>query len=133
MDMTNPPVNREDSRTAAAKAAEQQPALVPPVDVFEDENGITLKADLPGVSKENLNVHVEGDQLSIEGEVALGESVKLEPVYAEVRVSHYRRTFALSRDLDTSKIEAAMKNGVLTLRIPKGEQAKPRRIPVSVN
>jgi HSP20 family molecular chaperone IbpA len=130
MDMTNPPVNR-DNATAAA-TAEQQPALVPAVDVFEDESGITLKADLPGVSKEGLDVHVEGDQLSIEGRVALGESAKLEPVYAEVRVAQYRRTFVLSRDLDTSKIEATMKNGVLTLRIPKGEQARPLRIPVAV-
>lgn len=132
MDMTNPPVNRDNTTAAATTAAEQQPALVPAVDVFEDENGITLKADLPGVSKESLNVRVEGDQLTIDGQVALGESARLEPVYAEVRVAQYRRTFALSRDLDTGKIDATMKNGVLTLRIPKGEQAKPRRIPVAV-
>lgn len=132
MDMTNPPVNRENTAAARNAAAEQHPALVPAVDVFEDENGITLKADLPGVSKENLNVHVEADQLTIEGQVALGESARLEPVYAEVRVAQYRRTFSLGRDLDTEKIDASMKNGVLTLRIPKGEKAKPRRIPVSV-
>jgi HSP20 family molecular chaperone IbpA len=100
--------------------------------VFEDENGITLKADLPGVPKENLSVHVEGDQLTIEGHVTLGESTKLDSVYAEIRVAHYRRTFALSRDLDTAKIDAKMKNGVLTLYVPKGEQARPRRIPVNV-
>lgn len=107
-------------------------ALVPPVDVYEDENGITLEADMPGVSKENLTVNVEGDQLTIEGTVSLGESAKLDPVYAEVRVAQYRRTFALSRDLDTGKIDAKMKNGVLTLRIPKAEQAKPRRIAVKI-
>jgi HSP20 family molecular chaperone IbpA len=129
MDMTNPPVDR--TGTAPAKA--QIPAIVPPVDVYEDENGITLKADLPGVSKESLTVDVEGDQLAIEGQVSLGESAKLEPVYAEVRVAQYRRTFALSRDLDTTRIEANMKNGVLTLRIPKAEQAKPRRIPVAIS
>ena len=132
MDMTNPPMNRDNTTAAAKTAAEQQPALVPAVDVFEDENGITLKADLPGVSKENLSVHVEADQLTIEGQVSLGASERLEPVYAEVRVAQYRRTFALSRDLDTEKIDASMKNGVLTLRIPKGERAKPRRVPVSV-
>ncbi|HET9651550.1 MAG TPA: Hsp20/alpha crystallin family protein [Usitatibacter sp.] len=107
-------------------------ALVPPVDVYEDENGITLKADMPGVSKENLSVSVEGESLTIEGTVSLGESTKLDSVYAEVRIAQYRRTFALSRDLDTGKIDAAMKNGVLTLRIPKAERAKPRRIPVAV-
>ena len=134
MDMTHPTVNpasRENA--AAAKPASDLPALVPAVDVFEDANGITLKADLPGVSKENLNVRVEGDQLAIEGTVTLGEAAGLEAVYAEVRVAQYRRTFALSRDLDTSKIDAAMKNGVLTLRVPKAEQAKPRRIAVSVS
>jgi HSP20 family molecular chaperone IbpA len=134
MDMTHPQMNpaaRES--TAAARTATELPALVPAVDVFEDADGITLKADLPGVSKENLNVRVEGDQLAIEGSVALGESTGLEAVYAEVRVAQYRRTFALSRDLDTSKIDASMKNGVLTLRVPKAEQAKPRRIPVAVS
>jgi HSP20 family molecular chaperone IbpA len=132
MDMTNPPMNRENTAATAAQTPEA-PALVPAVDVFEDENGITLRADLPGVSKENLTVRVEGDQLAIEGQVSLGESTQLEPVYAEVRHAHYRRTFALSRDLDTEKIDAKMKNGVLTLRIPKAEQAKPRRIPVAVS
>ena len=123
--------HHEAGREGAA-ATTQAPAIVPPVDVYEDENGITLKADLPGVAKESLAVHVEGDQLVIEGHVSLGESARLEPVYAEVRVAHYRRTFALSRDLDTARIEAAMKNGVLTLRVPKSEQARPRRIPVRI-
>jgi len=122
MDMSNTP-----TKTAEA------PAIVPAVDVVENENGITLKADLPGVSKEGLNLRVEGDQLAIEGRVTLGEAAGLEPVYAEVRVAQYRRSFTLSRDLDTEKIEASMKNGVLTLHIPKAEQAKPRRIPVSVS
>ena len=132
MDMTHPTVNPANRESTAAANTPEAPAIVPAVDVFENENGITLKADLPGVSKENLHVGVEGDELTIEGRVTLGENAKLEPVYAEVRVAHYRRTFVLSRDLDTSKIEAAMKNGVLTLTIPKAEQAKPRRIPVSV-
>jgi len=109
------------------------PSIVPAVDVFEDEHGITLKADLPGVSRENLNVRVEADQLTIEGQVTLGASAKLEPVYAEIRMAQYRRTFALSRDLDTGKIDAGIRNGVLTLRIPKAEQARPRRIAVQVS
>jgi HSP20 family molecular chaperone IbpA len=138
MDMTNPPINRDTTAPTQANAGpavaqSEQPAIVPAVDVYENENGITLKADLPGVAKEGLRVDVEGDQLTIEGQVALGETAKLQPVYAEVRVARYRRSFVLSRDLDTSKIAASMKNGVLTLQIPKAEQAKPRRIPVSVS
>ena len=104
--------------------------LIPPVDIVENQDGITLKADLPGVAKENLAIDVDGDTLTIEGDVALGESQNLQGVYAEVRVAHYKRSFVLSRDLDASRIEASMKNGVLTLSVPKAEQAKPRRIPV---
>ena len=123
MDTTKPTVNRE-------AAAQEAPALLPPVDIVEDENGITLKADLPGVSRENLSIRVDGDTLTVEGGVTLGESHKMEAVYAEVRVARYRRSFVLSRDLDTERIDAAIRNGVLTLRVPKREQAKPRRIAV---
>jgi HSP20 family molecular chaperone IbpA len=122
MDMTRPNANRETATT--------EPALVPPVDVLENESGITVKADLPGVSKDNLTIRVDGETLTIEGQVNLGEAASLEAVYAEIRNAQYKRSFVLSRDLDTSRIDAAMKNGVLTLTVPKLEQAKPRRIPV---
>jgi HSP20 family molecular chaperone IbpA len=107
-----------------------EPTLVPAVDVLEDESGITVKADLPGVSKEGLSIRVDGETLTLEGQVSLGEAASLEAVYAEVRNARYKRGFVLSRDLDTSGIDASMKNGVLTLTVPKLEQAKPRRIPV---
>ena len=97
---------------------------------MEDEGGITLKADLPGVSRDALSVRVDGETLTSEGAVSLGETRLLEAVYAEVRVAQFKRTFALSRDLDTSKIDAAIKDGVLKVRVPKLEQAKPRRIAV---
>jgi len=119
-----------DTQQAPVKRATDAPALLPPVDIVEDQNGITVKADLPGVSRENLSISVDGETLTVEGAVALGESQKMEAVYAEVRVARYRRSFVLGRDLDTERIDAAMKNGVLTLRVPKREQAKPRRIPV---
>lgn len=104
----------------------------PPVDIFEDKDGIVVKADLPGVSKETLSIGVDGDTLTIEGAVALGESANLQSVYAEVHTPHYKRSFVLSRDLDTANVEASLVNGVLTLRVPKREQAKPRRIEVKV-
>jgi HSP20 family protein len=129
MDLSNQPVERQGTAAATTNDA---PAIAPAVDVYENDQGITLKADLPGVSKENLNVRVEAGQLTVEGQVSLGASDGLQPVYAEVRRANYRRTFALSRDLDTERIEAAMKNGVLTLRIPRAEQAKPRRVEVGI-
>ena len=107
--------------------------LVPPVDIVEDKEGITLSADLPGVSRENLSIDVDGDNLTIEGTMNLGESPNVSATYAEVRVAQYRRTFVLSRDLDTGKIAATMRNGVLTLQVPKREQAKPRRITVKAD
>ena len=110
----------------------QPTPIMPAVDIWEDADGIVLKADLPGVSKENLSVGVDGETLTIEGTVRLGESPKLRDVHAEVRVARYRRTFVLGRDLDTEKIAANMTNGVLQLRIPTREAAKPRRIEVQV-
>ena len=107
-------------------------SLLPAVDIFEDAGGITLLADLPGVAREDLAIGVDGRSLTIEGPVRLGEATSLSAVYAEVRANHFRRSFELSSDLDTSKIDAGLRDGVLTLRIPKAEQAKPRRIDVRV-
>ena len=105
-------------------------ALIPPVDVIEDEASITVTADLPGVAKENLAIRVDGDTLTIEAPVSLGESQNIEPVYAEIRAAQYKRSFTLSRELDTAKIAAALKDGVLKLYVPKVEQARPRRIEI---
>jgi len=111
---------------------QDQRAMVPRVDVLEDEGGITLLADLPGVPKDALELRVEGDTLLIEGAIAPLMPEQLEPVYAEVRVPRYRRAFTLSRELDAGRIDAQLKDGVLSLRIPKQEHAQPRRIQVQV-
>ncbi|HRP96423.1 MAG TPA: Hsp20/alpha crystallin family protein [Rhodocyclaceae bacterium] len=110
----------------------EQPALLPRVDVSEDASGITLLADLPGVPKDKLELKVEGDMLQIEGEIAPETPENLEAMYAEVQVSRYRRAFTLSPELDTSRIDAQLRDGVLTLRIPKHEHAQPKRIEVKV-
>jgi HSP20 family protein len=127
----NSQVTRTDS--SASAGAEQQPqrAVLPAVDVFEDASGITLLADMPGVPKEQLELKIEGDALLIEGGVQQPTPDGLEAVYAEVRVPRYRRSFTLSRELDTSRIDANLKDGVLTLRIPKQAFAQPRRIAVT--
>ena len=114
----------------AADGAQEARALVPRVDVFEDEAGITLLADLPGVPKDKLELRVDGDRLLIEGVVTTVMPPQLQSVHAEVRVPRYRRTFTLSRELDAGRIEANVKDGVLTLRIPRQEHARPRRIEV---
>jgi HSP20 family protein len=104
--------------------------MLPPVDIVEDETGITLTADLPGVSKDKLTARVDGQTLVIEGEVALATPDGMEAMYAEVQAARYRRSFTLSRELDTAKVDAALKDGVLKLRMSKTEQAQPRQIEV---
>lgn len=116
--------------TVRSGDADAQRAVLPAVDVYEDQAGITLLADMPGVPKDRLELKVEADTLSIEGQVVTSTPEGLEAVYAEVRVPRYRRTFTLSRELDTSKVNASLKDGVLTLRIPKQAHAQPRRIDV---
>ena len=126
--MTN---NKQVTRTGAGGEKEQPRAVLPAVDVFEDASGITLLADMPGVPKEQLELKIEGDTLLIEGGVQALTPEGLEAVYAEVRVPRYRRSFTLSRELDTARIEANLKDGVLTLHIPKQAHAQPRRIAVT--
>ena len=107
-------------------------AMLPPVDVIEDAAGITLYADLPGVPKDKLNVHVDAEALSIEGEVELPIPADMEASYVEVESPRYRLTFSLGKELDRENIRAEFNNGVLKLSIPKLERAKPRKIEVHV-
>ena len=121
--------------TAVSKestALREEAALVPPVDVIEDSGGITLYADLPGVPKEKLNLHVDSGTLTIEGELGLEMPEAMESTHAEVGLPRYRRTFTLSRELDADKVTAEFADGVLKLRIPKAEHALPRKIEISV-
>lgn len=118
---------KNDNGNAAANAT-----LLPRVDVTEDSTGITLLADLPGVSHDTLQVRADRDSLTIEGEIRQEMPEGLEPVYAEVQIARYKRVFTLSRELDSSAISAVLKDGVLNLRIPKQAEAQPRRIEVKV-
>ena len=121
---------RNDITSAQSSANNERPVL-PAVDVFEDAGGITLLADMPGVTKDRLEVKVDGDSLSIEGRVELDAPAQMRALWAEVSVPKFARTFTLSRELDTGRIEANLKDGVLTLRLPKHAHAQPRRIEVT--
>ncbi len=123
------------SRPSAAGALERRggPAeapVRPPVDIYEDDEGITLCADMPGVSKDRLELRVEANTLILEGTARLDLPENAEALYADVRSNTYRRTFALSGELETGKIDANLKDGVLTVRIPKRSEVRPRRIEV---
>jgi len=105
-------------------------ALRPAVDIFETEEGITLRADMPGVSKDRLNLRVDGTNLLVEGRIGITPQDQMQPLYADVRAAVYRRNFLLSNELEANKIDANLKDGVLTVRIPKRAELRPRRIEV---
>ncbi|MEF8711525.1 MAG: Hsp20/alpha crystallin family protein [Candidatus Accumulibacter propinquus] len=121
----------DNSPAVKKETTADEAALLPPVDVVEDASGITLYADLPGVPKEKLNLHVEADTLTIEGEIDL-EMPGVEASHAEVSLPRYRRVFTLSKELDASKVSAEFRNGVLKLAIPKAEHAQPRKVEVKI-
>ncbi|WP_439859123.1 Hsp20/alpha crystallin family protein [Pseudomonas sp. MBLB4136] len=120
----------EKKTVSRSERAEEPQTLLPRVDVFEDKDGILLLADMPGVPKDRLDLRVENDTLTLEGEIAASTPDDMEAIYAEVRHGRYRRAFALSSELDSGRIDAQFRDGVLNLRIPKHEHAQPRRIEV---
>ena len=119
------------SNSGQAQKVPQQ-ALTPAVDIVENETGITLLADMPGVSKERLTIRVDGENLVIEGAAEVQVPEQLQLLHSELRTPFFRRSFTLSRELDAAKIEASLRDGVLRMHIPKAEEAKPRRIEVNV-
>jgi HSP20 family molecular chaperone IbpA len=121
------------TRTGNERSPRQpEAALVPAVNVVEENGGITLFVDLPGVPRESLNLHVEADTLTIEGELSMAIPESMKSSHAEVSLPRYRRVFTLSKELDADKVTATFEHGVLTLHIPKFEHAQPRRIDIKV-
>jgi HSP20 family molecular chaperone IbpA len=120
------------TQTTSSNARQALP-LLPPVDISEDPSAITIIADMPGVEKNALSINVDGRTLTVEAPLSLGEDNALVSIYAEIKASNYRRVFELSGELDTTSIDAGFVDGVLTLRIPKLERAKPRRIDVKTS
>ena len=113
------PETREESRT-----------LLPAVDIFELNGGLAVVVDLPGVAKENVEVHVEDDILTIKGKPTPGGAA--ERTYTEFELAPYFRQFQLGEQVDQEKIHADAKYGVLTIHLPKVEKAKPKKISVNV-
>ena len=117
----NAPASREETRS-------QEKYITPPVDIFENSDGLVVKADLPGVAKEALEVRVDNNLLTIRGKAA--HTAPGQPVYREYTLVNFFRQFELNDKVDQSKISAELKHGVLTLSLPKAEEAKPRKIEV---
>jgi HSP20 family molecular chaperone IbpA len=104
--------------------------ITPPVDIFETKEGLTVVADLPGVDQGNLEVRVAEGVLTLQARTA--HVAPGTPIDQEYELAHFYRQFELPEEIDTERIRAELKHGVLTLQLPKKEKAKPRQIQVSV-
>lgn len=104
--------------------------FIPNTDAYETEGGLILVMEMPGVTRENLEVMLEEGVLKVEGRLDFSRYAGLEPVYTEYNVGHYERSFALSEKVDQENIGATLKNGVLTLTLPKSPAGRPRRIEI---
>lgn len=106
------------------------PIYSPAVDIFEDEQAITMLADMPGVKAEELEIDLRESVLTLTGRVANNVGSGEVPVLSEYRPGTYFRQFVLSESIDQTKIDAKLTDGVLRLALPKVERAKPRQITV---
>src|SRR6476660_4320597 len=104
--------------------------FMPTADIFEDANALTVVLEMPGVDKSNVDINVEAGVLHIDGRIDFSKYEGMQPIYTEYNIGHYRRSFTLSNKIDQNKIGAEMKDGVLTITLPKAEEAKPRRISI---
>jgi len=123
---------RQPAGEVEGQAQPREPDIVlrPSADVFEDAHGISLLLDMPGVAKDRLNVKADRNGLVVEGDAEINIAEGMEALYAEVRSTRYRRSFSLTGELDADAIDAKLKDGVLTIRIPKRAELRPRRIEV---
>ncbi|KJS30455.1 MAG: heat-shock protein Hsp20 [Desulfatitalea sp. BRH_c12] len=135
--MTDVNVNKElkikEKQEVATPAEQTRPGAIfaPHVDIFENDNHLTVLADLPGVTTDKLNIDLRDNVLTLVGDVSPYEGPDEKDLSIEYEVGRYYRQFTLSEVIDQSRIEAQLKDGVLRLTLPKVEKAKPRSITVS--
>ena len=122
----------ESSAEIETRARQKEVPLFPAVDILEDAHQITVQAEMPGVCKEGLNVRADRNSLLIEGDIALDLPPGMSALYADLQTTKYRRTFVLSGELETERIAASLKDGLLTVRIPKRAEFRTRKIRVDV-
>jgi HSP20 family protein len=105
--------------------------FVPTADIYEDRDSLKVILEMPGVEKGNVDIRIEEGVLFVEGHLDLAKYRGLQPLYTEYNIGNYARSFRLSNAIDQDKIGAELKDGVLSLTLPKAEKAKPRAIQVS--
>jgi HSP20 family protein len=114
----------------AQEATRPMRAFLPTTDIFETDDALTVVLEMPGVDRDDIEVSVENEVLTVEGKIKLDKYQGLQPVYSEYNIGPYRRSFRISSRVDQNKIRAEISDGVITLVLPKAEEAKPRRIEV---
>lgn len=125
------PYNGEKELQKKEETRSQERYVTPPVDIYETAEGLVVKADLPGVAKDGLDLQVENNLLTIRARASHAAPGDL--LYREYELAHFFRQFELTDRVDQQRISADLKNGVLTLSLPKAEEAKPRRIDVRLS
>jgi len=118
-----------------ARAAEGTPRWVrtPPIDIFETEQGLVLRADLPGVTPESLELQVQDNKLTLFGRVQSPLPDAGRMAHQEYHIGDFLRSFILSEDVDHDRVSARLSDGVLELTLPRAEKAKPRKIQVNTD
>jgi len=114
----------------AQEQPEQPEAYIPPIDIHEAPDGLMLEADLPGATEQSLQIQLEDNVLSLHAKVDSPAPDGARLLHEEYRLGDYRRSFILSDEVDRERIAAELKNGVLTLVLPKAERARTRRIEI---
>ncbi|TSD85238.1 Hsp20/alpha crystallin family protein [Mycobacterium sp. KBS0706] len=105
--------------------------FLPTTDIYETQDALNVVMDMPGVQKKNIDVAIEDGVLRVSGRIDFDKYEELQPIYTEYNIGHYSRSFRLSSKIDQTKISAELKDGVLSLVLPKVEEAKPRAISVA--
>lgn len=121
---------QRDNVLQQADRRRDERSLVPPVEIYEEGDALYLVADMPGVTKETLNLEIDNKILEVEGRITVDMPENVTPMFAEVRASRYARRFTLGDEVDTGNVEASMKDGVLTVRLPKQDSHRRRRIEI---
>jgi len=104
--------------------------FIPDTDIFETNKELFVIMDVPGVKKDDVSVRLERNVLHVDARVNCQDYQNIHPIYSEYNVGNYARSFTLSSEVDQSKIEASMEDGVLTLKLPKVPEVEPRKIRV---
>lgn len=125
-------VNTEERQDTTAQecSCASRATTSPEVNIFETQDGYTLEVEVPGVSKSGVDITVEDNVLTITGRREKLE-LNAEAIYRESSDADYRRAFALDPAIDTARIDAKVEQGILTVRLPKSERAKPRKVTVN--